>query len=155
MTTTIYTIGHGSREFEEFCSLLKRWDIQLLIDIRRWPTSKTEWFRQRNLEKLLMDMGIQYLWLGESLGGFRKGGYPNYMGTEQFVRGYSYLLVRASQKTCAMMCLEISPRGCHRRFISSRLAAEGWTVIHIISEARVQSHQDLFAEGQRPWLEAS
>jgi uncharacterized protein (DUF488 family) len=149
--TTIYTIGHGSRGWEEFCNLLKRWQIQLLIDIRRWPTSKTEWFRQQVLERRLMDSGIHYLWLGETLGGFRKGGYPNHMRTEEFSRGYAELLLRASQAPSALMCLEISPRGCHRRHISSRLAAEGWTVIHIISEARAQPHHELFSEGERPW----
>ena len=36
----IFTIGYGNREFEDFMALLKRFDIELIIDVRRFPTSK-------------------------------------------------------------------------------------------------------------------
>jgi uncharacterized protein (DUF488 family) len=35
----IYTIGHGNRNIEEFIKILKYYDIELVVDVRRFPTT--------------------------------------------------------------------------------------------------------------------
>ena len=50
MADEIYTIGHSNRTFEEFVRLLKRYKIELLIDIRRYPSSRFRWFCRDYLE---------------------------------------------------------------------------------------------------------
>ncbi|WP_457590900.1 DUF488 family protein, partial [Geoglobus sp.] len=60
---TIYTIGHSNRRFDEFLRILKRFEIAVLADIRRFPGSKFEHFRKKHLEKTLPENGIEYVWV--------------------------------------------------------------------------------------------
>ena len=54
------------------------------MDVRRWPTSKTEHFKKEELKRWLNDAGVQYVWLGDSLGGYRKEAYSVYMNSKDF-----------------------------------------------------------------------
>ena len=60
MADEIYTIGHSNRTFEEFVRLLKRYKIELLIDIRRYPSSRFRWFCRDYLEANLPKYNISY-----------------------------------------------------------------------------------------------
>jgi uncharacterized protein (DUF488 family) len=84
---TIWTIGHGKRSINVFIELLKEFGIQVLVDVRSFPTSKVEHFKRENMEKWLPESGIEYFWLGRELGGYRKGGYKAYMRTKMFREG--------------------------------------------------------------------
>ncbi|MEM4297779.1 MAG: DUF488 domain-containing protein [Nitrososphaerota archaeon] len=132
----IYTIGYGSRAKEELIDLLKMNGIELVIDIRRWPTSKLEFYKKENLSKILKEHGIEYVWLGYELGGFRKGGYGEYMKKDEFRSGIEALMSLASSKRVCLMCREVSPRGCHRRLIASHLLERGIRTAHIISKEK-------------------
>jgi uncharacterized protein (DUF488 family) len=116
--------------------LLKENEIQVVVDVRRFPTSKWEWFKRENLEKTLASNGIKYEYLGHLLGGFRKGGYVRYMETEQFKEGVSKLLELAGKFKVAMMCVEKIVFKCHRRFISRYLQQRGIRVIHIVDRGK-------------------
>ncbi len=131
---TIYTIGHGSRSKEVFLKLLRKHTIQILVDVRRWPTSKTEHFKLDYLKEWLPKAGIKYVWLGDRLGGYRKGGYRAYTESEAFKEGLRYLLELAKKDRVCIMCLEVGPSSCHRRFITEKLFEIGYEVVHIISE---------------------
>lgn len=134
----VYTIGHGARKKDQFLKLLKEYNIQVLIDVRRWPSSKISHFCKEDLEKWLSDFGISYIWLGDSLGGYRKGGYEKYMTSKAFLNGVNQILQIAKRNRVCLMCLEISPKFCHRRFISSYLNKLGVSVIHILSEDKLE-----------------
>jgi len=145
MSKIVYTIGHSNRSIEEFVNILKRYNIKLVIDVRRFPTSrKYPWFNRDFLEKYLKNLDIGYVWLGEYLGGFREGGYENYMKTEQYRYGIS-LLVRYIENLdhgfCTIMCSERLWFRCHRRYISNTLVEFGYDVIHIIDIDKVQKHR--------------
>jgi uncharacterized protein (DUF488 family) len=131
---TIWTIGHGKRSINVFIELLKEFGIQVLVDVRSFPTSKVEHFKRENMEKWLPESGIEYFWLGRELGGYRKGGYKAYMRTKMFREGIKRLLEIASQKRTCIMCMEPNPKYCHRRFISAHLEKKGDNVFHIISK---------------------
>lgn len=125
----IYTVGYGSMSVDEFIDLLLNQGVQLVIDVRRFPTSKYPEFVKENLERTLNGRGIGYLHIPE-LGGYR-GGYLKHMETEEFRKGMEKLLRAAGEKTSAIMCVESSPSGCHRRYISAELERLGWNVVHL------------------------
>jgi len=108
----IWTIGHSTRTIDEFISLLKANEINLLADVRAWPGSKRyPHFNKDVLAKSLSEQGIRYEHFPE-LGGKRKSkpdsrntawrnasfrGYADYMETEQFQNGIERLLNIAGQ----------------------------------------------------------
>ncbi|MCD6431650.1 DUF488 domain-containing protein [Candidatus Bathyarchaeota archaeon] len=132
----IWTIGHSNRSLETFLNLLNEHEIQVLADVRRFPTSKLEHFKREALEKWLPKQGIEYVWLGEELGGYRRGGYKKHMRTELFREGIKKLLEIARTKRTCIMCMEVNPKYCHRRFISAHLERKGVRVIHIINKGQ-------------------
>jgi len=133
---TLWSIGSSTLGIEEFFALLKVYGIEQLVDVRHYPASRFEHFRKANLSAHLAGVGVTYIWLGERLGGYRKGGYEVYMGTEAFKTGLEELMTLAREKKTAIMCGEKLPWKCHRRFIGAALATRGWQVIHIIDAKR-------------------
>ncbi len=141
---TIYTIGYGSRTKEELLNLLKLHNIGVVMDVRRWPTSKLERFRREQLSRWLPAEGIDYIWMGEELGGYRRGGYEAHVKSEGFRKGVQHLLTLAAKQRTCLLCLEVSPRGCHRRFVATYLNREcGVKVLHILSKKRLVDHTSL------------
>lgn len=136
MPIKVWTIGHSNQSINDFLEVLKEHEIKVLVDVRRFPTSKIEHFKREHMEKWLLENGINYIWLGEELGGYRKGGYKAYMETCSFRKGIEKLLAIASEKRTCIMCMEVYPKYCHRRFISSYLEKLGIEVIHIISKGQ-------------------
>ncbi len=106
----IWTIGHSTRTIDDFISLLKENEINLLADVRAWPGSKRyPQFNKEALAESLSAQGIRYEHFPE-LGGKRKSkpdsrntawrnasfrGYADYMETEQFQKGVERLLAFA------------------------------------------------------------
>ena len=132
----IWTIGHSNRSIEVFLELLREHSIQVLADIRSFPTSKIEHFKREEMERWLPENGIEYVWLGKELGGYRKGGYKRHMRTKLFRAGVKKLLEIAKQKRTCIMCMEKNPKYCHRRFLSAYLERKGVEVIHIIEKGQ-------------------
>ena len=67
----IYTIGHSTHTEKEFSTLLKKYKIELLIDVRSFPGSKyVPQFNKENMEIWLPKEDIKYLHITE-LGGRR------------------------------------------------------------------------------------
>jgi uncharacterized protein (DUF488 family) len=117
----IWTIGHSTRTLDEFISLLKANEINLLADVRAWPGSKRyPHFNKDALAESLNAHGIGYEHFSE-LGGKRKSnpdsrntawrnasfrGYADYMETEQFQKGIERLLDVAGQRGAAWAAAE-------------------------------------------------
>jgi len=89
------------------------------------------------MEHWLPESGAEYVWLGKELGGYRSGGYQRHMRTKLFRGGIQRLLEIAAEKRACIMCMELNPRYCHRRYISAHLKARGVRVIHIIARGQV------------------
>lgn len=134
---TVYTVGHSNRSISKFSDLLKKHRVETLIDVRRFPTSKVEHFKGEEMKRWLSERGVRYIWLGNELGGYRRGGYKAYTEKEAYRKGIQRLLELARQGRVAVMCLEVSPKGCHRRYISQSLRELGVRVLHIIKEDTV------------------
>ncbi len=141
MKAKIYTLGTGKRGIEELLEIIKRYKIETIFDVRRFPTSQFVWFRKENLEKIFKEKNIEYIHLGEELGGYRKGGYIKWMMTKTFQQGLEIVKRKAAKKITCILCAEKVPFRCHRRFISEELEKEGMDVIHIIDlDNEVLSH---------------
>lgn len=152
---TIWTIGHSTRSFEEFLILLNSFNIKTLVDVRHYPGSrKFPHYNKDILESSLPENHIEYKHLVD-LGGRRKPnpnskndawrldsfkGYADYMETEQFQESLKILKEIASEKNTAIMCAEAVWWSCHRSLIADTLKADGWKVMHIMSEAKATEH---------------
>lgn len=151
----IYTIGHSTRSWSEFLALLETFSVRCVVDVRRFPGSrKYPHFNQDALRASLEDAGIRYAAM-EALGGRRKvqedsintlwrnasfQGYADYMETDAFGAALQELIDLADKKCVAIMCAEAVWWRCHRSMISDVLKAQGWTVLHIVSEAAPKEH---------------
>lgn len=155
MKKNIWTVGHSNLDLEVFIQILKSFNIQTLVDIRRYPGSrKFPHFNQEDLRVALLKEGIDYLHL-ESLGGRRKPkpdsintgwhndafrGYADYMETEEFAKAINILKKVAAQKTTVIMCSEVLYWRCHRMLISDHLKKHGWSVTHIMGINKSKEH---------------
>lgn len=145
----LYTIGHSNRSIDEFVELLRTNKIEVLCDVRSIPKSK-KWqqFNGDALEKVLAANKIEYVWLGDKLGGFRRNvegskihtaitstgfrAYVAHLLSPTGQAGVEELVKIARQKVAAYMCAEKLPFRCHHWFLSDFLILKGFKVIHII-----------------------
>jgi len=153
--TTIFTIGHSTRTIAEFVALLRQAAVDLLIDVRSIPRSRTNpQFNADALPETLAEAGIGYRHLA-ALGGLRhrkKGAkpspntlwrvaafrnYADYAATDAFRTGLDELRALARDHCCAIMCAEAVWWRCHRRIIADYLLAEGVPVAHIMGPNKV------------------
>lgn len=132
----VYTLGTSTRSLEEFLDILSSKGIRQVADVRSFPGSRRyPQFSREALSASLADAGISYFWLGPKLGGFRKGGYANWMHTEDFAEGLAELEELAARAPTAIICAEAVPWRCHRRFIGFALEDRGWDVMHILDKS--------------------
>ncbi|HIQ49907.1 MAG TPA: DUF488 domain-containing protein [Nanoarchaeota archaeon] len=137
----IYTIGHSTRNWEDFVRVLKAYGIKIIVDVRHFPSSKKfPWFCKEHMEKALENEGIKYIWLKE-LGGYRKEGYANYMKSKEFEKGIEKLIKIAEKEKTAILCAELIWWRCHRRYIADVLVKKGIEVVHIWDESKSEKHK--------------
>jgi len=128
---TIYTIGYAGRSVQKFIDVLKKHGIEVVVDVRRFPKSKYQGFCREDLEKILADSNIEYVYLGDYLGGFRRGGYERFMKSSKFKAGIKRVVELARSKKIVLMCRERSYKWCHRRHVALALENMGFEVVHI------------------------
>ena len=146
----IHSVGHSSRSIEELLDLLASYQIVRVVDVRSFPSSRRHpQFSKKVLEDALERRGIEYVHLGDDLGGYRTGTYEEHMTSESFFRGLAELERIAHLGSSVFMCAEKSPWQCHRRFIAQELGKRGWHVLHILNrETFWDPEQALFSLGE-------
>lgn len=137
LSKKVYTIGTDRRSEEEFIEILLAHGIDCVIDIRRFPSSKLEHFKKDNFQRFLIENKINYLFMGNELGGFRRGGYLEYTRTEEFKKAIEILLDIIVNCRAVIVCAEKFPWKCHRRWVARELRKRGWEVIHLIEKDKV------------------
>jgi uncharacterized protein (DUF488 family) len=149
---TIFTIGHSTRTIAELVALLRQVAVDLLIDVRSIPRSRTNpQFNVDALPEVLVDAGITYRHL-PALGGLRHRtegampslwrvaafrNYADYAATDAFRTRLHELRALARDNCCAIMCAEAVWWRCHRRIIADYLLAEGVPVAHIMGHNKI------------------
>jgi uncharacterized protein (DUF488 family) len=153
---TIFTVGHSTRSFEEFVSLLKAHGVEAVADVRLIPKSrKHPQFADEYLAANLPKQGVVYLPF-KSLGGRRRPlkdspnagwrnesfrGYADFMQTPAFAAALAELIQEAKKRVTATMCAEAVPWRCHRSLISDALLLRGWRVMDIFSANKATQHK--------------
>lgn len=127
----VFTIGHSNHPWPAFLSLLQRYEINVIIDLRKSPHSRTfPHFSQGPLQKSLYEAGISYEWQPVALRLFAT--------LEKALQEYRHV---------ALLCAEGEPTQCHRYRLSDELTQKEYTVFHILPEGQLQLHRaPLFLE---------
>jgi len=157
---TVHTIGHSTRAIEALVALLKGHNVELLVDVRRWPASKRyPHFRREALADTLSHEQIAYVWR-EDLGGFRKPSadsqntawkvgafraYADFMLTPGFEEIMQELERLVASKRIAIMCAEAVPWRCHRQLLADAFLVRGFLVRHIMDDGCYEHHLPPFA----------
>lgn len=157
MSVTIHTVGHGARSIETFLGLLTSAGVRRLVDVRTAPGSrKHPQFGRDALASSLAAAGVEYVWRGHELGGWRKAdpasrhtalrspgfrGYADHMATAEFQETRAWLIDTSRDTSTAVMCAESLWWRCHRRMLADALVAAGCEVRHIMEGGRQDPHR--------------
>ncbi|HYT97429.1 MAG TPA: DUF488 domain-containing protein [Casimicrobiaceae bacterium] len=152
----IFTIGHSTRSITEFVALLRRSEIEMVVDVRIMPRSRTNpQYNREALSASLADAGIGYEHIA-ALGGLRGRNrdvapavndfwendsfhnFADYAMGDAFRDGFTRLRQLARGQRCAVMCSEAVWWRCHRRIIADYLIHAGDAVFHIIGAERIE-----------------
>ena len=153
----VYTIGHSTRSIIEFVELLRQGRVELVVDVRSIPRSRTNpQFNLDALPKALASWQIGHTWI-EELGGRRNKSktvppevngfwvnqsfhnYADYALSEEFRVGLSHLTELSRERRCAIMCSEAVWWRCHRRFVADYLLQDARSVFHLMGAARIDA----------------
>lgn len=159
MDKAIYTVGHSNHSAETFVKLLTQAKIEVLVDVRSSPGSPwVSYANPHDLKQILKAAGIQYLYLGDVLGGrpsdsdyynsqTGKTDYQSMQNKEQFQRGINQLLVGLKKRRICVMCAEEDPSSCHRNLlVGESLRREGVQILHIRGNGQIQTDEELWKD---------
>ena len=133
--------------------MLRRAEVETLVDVRRYPSSRRNpQYNRGALEVSLAGAGIAYRH-AEALGGRRSGepgeerfacvrpaafrSYVARMGTPEWQHALDEAL---GEPAPCVMCAETPWTKCHRRFIAELLVARGRDVLHLSPDG-VEPHR--------------
>jgi len=150
----VTTVGHGVRPLEELVETLRESGVTLLVDVRRFPSSRRNpQFNRPSVEAAVDAAGIVYRH-EEALGGRRAGepgeerfhclrvpafrSYAARMAAEEYQEALERSLL--TERPC-FMCAETPWQRCHRRLIAELLTARGHEVIHLLGPGRREPHR--------------
>jgi uncharacterized protein (DUF488 family) len=156
---TVYTAGHSTRTLDELAELLAEPGVSRLADVRRFPASRRHpQFNRGEMERSLAGRGVEYVWLGDSLGGRRSqlvpadaspngawkvAAFRNYadaMVTPEFQAGVTMLERLAEERPTVFLCAEKLWWQCHRRLLADVMIVRGWRVVHLLEPGRADEH---------------
>ena len=148
----LYTIGHSNHSIDEFIQLLDDNGVMVLVDVRTTPLSRyVTQFNRDNLERVLPEHQIQYMYAGKYLGGrpsdptcykrrklpgegvdyLHEVDYPEVMKRDWFVKGVHRLLQLADEQTTAIMCSEEDPSQCHRHHLIAKYLMQNYPEVKV------------------------
>ena len=152
----IYTLGHSNYSFDKFIEILKKYNINCVVDIRAIPYSKynTQYnkeFFQANLKKL----GYTYIYMADEFGAKRRTrnsyndeGYADFdkvILEEDFKKGIERLKVGCAKNyKIVLLGAMQEPIRCPRAILLGReLIKEGFNVKHIMHEGDLKTQDEL------------
>lgn len=154
-----YTIGYAHHTQESFLSLLNRYEIQYVIDVRTMAYSKFHpQFNKEPIKFFLNSHHIKYRQMDEAFGIVRpssillnREGYLDFTKIAEldtFKEGIAQMVRGINQGYhIAFMCAEKAPWDCHRSTLVARaLMEKGYEVWHILSDGSLMSQEKLQEE---------
>jgi uncharacterized protein (DUF488 family) len=156
MAHPFFTIGHSTRAIDDFVGLLRQAEVQLVVDVRTVPRSRTNpQYNGDVLPETLSAFQIEYTHMA-ALGGLRGHArdiahavnafwenqsfhnYADYAMTDAYRSTLAELRELGHARRCAVMCAEAVWWRCHRRIIADYLIAAGETVFHILRSDHIE-----------------
>lgn len=155
-TTEVLTIGHSTRDYDSFLSILKEAEVSAIADVRSSPMSQQfPHFDREVLQERLRGEGISYVFLGDQLGGrptkkqlYLDGAadYERMAAEKNFKTGIDRVIDGANRFRIALMCSEYNPLDCHRCLLVGReLSKRGIEVRHLLSKGKTISQREIEA----------
>ena len=153
MANNLYTIGYaGFPNINDFVNTLKKYQIQILIDVRSSPYSAYfEVYNKNQLSQTLKENGIYYYNYARQFGArqedtsFYKNGRLDFSllsKSAQFIDGV--LQVEKSRANIVFLCAEKDPCECHRAILVAKAFYDrGHEVIHIIPDGETITQHDI------------
>ena len=162
---TIFTIGHSNQKAAHFVELLEKYSIECVVDVRSKPYSRFHHFNREPLEKRLAELDIDYLYLGDDLGGHPEDKelyenervvYERVAALRGFRREIRNVADKSGQVRLALMCSEENPEKCHRHpLLADALKKRGVKVVHLRRDGTSQDAESITepVSSQMPLLE--
>jgi uncharacterized protein (DUF488 family) len=150
-----FTIGHSDLEQEEFIDLLVLHNVDLLVDVRAFPyINYLPQFDRDRLDSVLHRIGINYIWMGLTLGCLTRDGRIDSIRREReesFQEGMTQLMDLLHDNRLCLMSSESDWRISHRHtLIAQTLMRYGISVWHIDRDGTiVEAVPDLFHTEER------
>jgi uncharacterized protein (DUF488 family) len=155
----LFTVGHGALDRRRLGRLLTDAGIDVLVDVRRFPGSRTNPdVRRDELSVWLPDLGIDYRW-EQRLGGRRSlpagetsldpwwtvaafRAYAAHTRTPEFTAALDDLMIQTSSTRVAIMCAETLWWRCHRRLVADVVVmTRARAVRHVMPDGRLSEHR--------------
>ncbi|CAM5272152.1 hypothetical protein AFEL58S_00086 [Afipia felis] len=155
MAAKFTTIGHSNRSLDEFLGMLREAGVNLLIDVRSFPRSRSNpVFNIDRLPDDLAQVQIGYRHYPD-LGGRRPKqpgidenvnamwrvqsfhNYADYALSDKFNHVFDELVELGRDRRVALMCSEAVWWRCHRRIITDYLLMNDHAVDHLMAPGHV------------------
>jgi uncharacterized protein (DUF488 family) len=155
----LFTVGHGNLDRRSLGVLLTGAGIQVLVDVRRFPGSRTNSdMRRDELSRWLPDLGIDYRW-EQRLGGRRSlpagepsldpwwtvaafRAYAAHTRTLEFTAALDDVVIQTGSTRVAIMCAETLWWRCHRRLVADVVVmTRACAVRHVMPDGRLSEHR--------------
>jgi uncharacterized protein (DUF488 family) len=122
----VCTVGYQAHTAETFLNLLTREKVSVLVDLREKPVSRIPGFPRWVLRRALHEVGVSYIWMGNTLGGFT-------CTADQWAEGCRAIATIARTEKVVMMCMERDYQACHRRKLARHITdVHGLDVEHFL-----------------------
>ncbi|MDL2264236.1 DUF488 domain-containing protein [Synergistaceae bacterium OttesenSCG-928-I11] len=154
----LFTIGYSAFAVEEFISVLVRYRINAVIDVRSQPYASDYYacYNKESIQAMLKRSGIRYLNYAKEFGArqtdLRYFSAEGYLDFELFSKSHGFLhgfnkLKKAMEERgymIALMCAEKNPATCHRSIMVSRAFYDkGYEVSHILAGGSIEGQCDI------------
>lgn len=130
----LFTIGYESLKPVQFVELLKRSQVEVLVDVRELPISRKPGFAKNALAALLTKNGIEYRHAPE-FGCPRdvRHAYRDSGDWARYTREFMHFLTTRetalcafaefmTERRCCLLCLEEDFNFCHRKYVAEAIA---------------------------------
>ncbi|SMD16127.1 DUF488 family protein [Sporomusa malonica] len=152
----IYTLGHSTVSSAFFLSIIQKFGISCIVDVRSIPYSRhAPQYNKDELNRFLKRNSIQYVFMGDEFGARRDDqglysplGYLDFERTRKsglFLRGIERLNKGVETGfTIALMCTEKRAIDCHRSILVGKgLTDVGFEVVHIDHDSKTMTQHEM------------
>ena len=152
----IYTIGHSNYSMERFIEMLRKYEIDVVVDIRGTPYSKyNTQYNKEALSNSLKENGFKYIYMGREFAAQRDNkiiytweGYSDFekvINEPSFIEGVERLKKGLAKGFKIVLLGAKQDRvNCHRfALVGRELYKRGFNVKHIEDDLTISSQLDL------------